>query len=104
MVPVADVRHNGPGCMWEIALPPTRIPTVKLETLQTLPELLTVEQVASIFQVRDTTVRLWLKRSLMRGVKVGRSWRVSKLDVEQFAKEPYREEETTGIDETSNQN
>ncbi len=27
-------------------------------------------------QVKETTVRLWLRRGLLRGVRIGHSWRV----------------------------
>ena len=49
-----------------------------------LPEFLTPKQVAVIFQVREVTVRLWLHRRLLKGVKIGGSWRVSRKSIEEF--------------------
>lgn len=54
------------------------------KTIPSDAEFLTPEQVARIFQVKETTVRLWLRRGLMRGVKIGHSWRISKTVVDKF--------------------
>lgn len=47
---------------------------------------LTPEQVARIFQVKQTTVRLWLRRGLLTGIKAGHSWRISQSALEAFTK------------------
>jgi excisionase family DNA binding protein len=49
------------------------------------PEFLTPQQAARSFQVRETTVRLWLQRGLMRGVKIGHTWRIPRSAIEEFA-------------------
>jgi excisionase family DNA binding protein len=49
------------------------------------PEFLTPAQVASLLQVRKETVRMWLRRGLMKGVKIGgKSWRIPRRAVEEF--------------------
>ena len=47
-------------------------------------EFYTPEQVAQIFQVKETTVRLWLRRGLLKGIKAGHSWRIPRRAVEEF--------------------
>lgn len=39
--------------------------------------MLTVKQVAEKMQVKEATVRLWLRRGLLKGIRVGKSWRIS---------------------------
>lgn len=48
-------------------------------------EFLTVGQVASLMQVREVTVRLWLQRKLLRGVKIGHGWRVHRSAIEEYS-------------------
>lgn len=35
-------------------------------------------------QVREITVRLWLRRKLIRGVKIGHSWRIPREAIQEF--------------------
>ena len=44
-------------------------------------EFLTVEQAAELLQVKSTTIREWLKKGKLPGVKVGRLWRVDREGV-----------------------
>lgn len=46
--------------------------------------LLTPEQVAQRLQVTERTVYTWLRSGRMRGVKLGRLWRVTEEDVAAF--------------------
>jgi excisionase family DNA binding protein len=48
------------------------------------PEFMTVEQVAELMQVRDTTVRFWLQRKILKGLKIGHSWRIPRKSLEEF--------------------
>jgi excisionase family DNA binding protein len=48
------------------------------------PEFMTVEQVAELMQVRDTTVRLWLQRKILKGLKIGHSWRIPRKSLDEF--------------------
>ncbi len=47
-------------------------------------EFLTPVQVAFLMQVKEITVRLWLRRKLIRGVKIGHSWRIHRSEVDRF--------------------
>jgi len=47
-------------------------------------ELLTPNQVARHLRVSDDTVYGWLRRGRLRGVKLGRRWRVAKSDLDAF--------------------
>ncbi len=61
--------------------------------------LLTAEQVAERLQVREETVYDWLRAGRLRGVKLGRIWRVREADLEAFIRahltgpEPDEDEE-----------
>ena len=58
-----------------------------------MTEYLKVDTVASIFDVTQYTVRDWLKTGKLKGVKSpGGQWRVTRDEVERFAKETYGEE------------
>ena len=46
--------------------------------------LLTPPQVARHLQVNERTVTLWLRRGHLRGFKIGKEWRVSARDLENF--------------------
>ena len=47
-------------------------------------KLLTLTDVADYLQVSGRTVRLWLRRGHLRGFKIGKEWRVSARDLENF--------------------
>lgn len=51
--------------------------------------LLTVTQVAEIFQVTKGTVRSWLNDDKLKGVKVNTHWRIRQSEVARFANEMY---------------
>ena len=50
-------------------------------------KLLTVEDAAKVLLVKPTTIREWLKSGKLKGVKMGRLWRVRESDLETFIKE-----------------
>lgn len=50
-------------------------------------KLLNVEDAAKALLVKPTTVREWLKAGKLKGVKMGRLWRVRETDLETFIKE-----------------
>lgn len=56
----------------------------QLRQKTSIKQYLTPKQVATLFQVKETTVRLWLRRGLLRGVQVGRSWRIPQSAIEIF--------------------
>ncbi len=47
-------------------------------------KLLTPTDVANHLQVNERTVTLWLRRGHLRGFKIGKEWRVSARDLENF--------------------
>ncbi len=47
-------------------------------------KLLTPPQVAQQLQVNERTVTQWLRRGHLRGFKIGKEWRVSARDLENF--------------------
>ncbi len=47
-------------------------------------KLLTPPQVARQLQVNERTVTKWLRRGHLRGFKIGKNWRVSARDLENF--------------------
>ena len=51
-------------------------------------EFFTPKEVAEIFKVREITVRLWLRRKLIRGVKIGHTWRIPRSAIEEFENPP----------------
>ena len=51
-----------------------------------MEKLLTVEDVASILQVTEETVKRFLRKEEMKGHKIGRLWRVKEEDLESFIK------------------
>ena len=47
-------------------------------------KLMTPPQVARRLQVNERTVTQWLRRGHLRGFKIGKEWRVSTRDLEDF--------------------
>ena len=46
--------------------------------------LLTPERAAQLLAVRPKTIRDWLKRGRLKGVRAGRLWRIRECDLEAF--------------------
>jgi excisionase family DNA binding protein len=55
----------------------------------TTDEFLTTEEVADIMRVKPATVRDWLRRGLLRGVSIQRSWRIPRSELERFVQSRY---------------
>lgn len=47
-------------------------------------QLLTTQQVAEHLQLNERTVTLWLRNNRLRGYKLGKEWRVSMADLQNF--------------------
>ena len=47
-------------------------------------KLLTPKEVASILAVSPKSVREWLQQGRLKGVRVGRLWRIRKRDLDAF--------------------
>lgn len=54
--------------------------------------LLTPEEAAERLAVSPKTVRDWLRSGELKGVKVGRLWRIRPTDLEAFIREPGEDE------------
>ncbi|MFC1655883.1 helix-turn-helix domain-containing protein [Patescibacteria group bacterium] len=52
-------------------------------------KLLTSEQVSQILQVHPFTVLKYIKEGKLRGLKLGRVWRIRESDVEKFLEERF---------------
>jgi len=52
-----------------------------------MTDLLTLEEVATRLRVKVKTVRAWLQRGRLRGIKAGRLWRGPTDALEAFVKE-----------------
>ena len=50
-------------------------------------QLFTVEDAAKVLLVKPTTVREWLKAGKLKGMKMGRLWRVRESELEAFLRE-----------------
>jgi len=46
-----------------------------------------IEEVAKILKVSDGAVRKWLKAGALKGIKLGRIWRIRESDFDKFLKE-----------------
>lgn len=57
-------------------------------------KLLTPKAVAERLEVSPDTVRIWLRRGLLKGVKVGggRLWRISESEINEFVKNGFQEQ------------
>ena len=49
-----------------------------------MPDVLTVEQAAAYLQVHVETVRRHCRDQLIPAAKVGRGWRIRKVDLDEF--------------------
>jgi excisionase family DNA binding protein len=47
----------------------------------------TIKEVAELLKVSDGGVRKWLKTGKLKGIKLGRIWRIKKSDLEEFLNE-----------------
>lgn len=49
-----------------------------------MDKVYTPEQVAEMLSITERTILIWLRAGKMRGVKVGRLWRIREQDLEEF--------------------
>lgn len=57
-----------------------------------MEKLLTPEDVANVLSVTPRTVKDWLRKGKLKGVKVGRLWRIRELELEAFIGKPLTED------------
>ena len=59
----------------------------------------TVQELAQRLEVAEATVRQWIKSGELRGINIGKGWRIADVDLERFlqAREtaPRKQNETT---------
>ena len=51
-----------------------------------LEKFYTPEEVAEKLSVRGNTVRKWLNDGILKGLKVGRVWRIKETELQEFIK------------------
>ena len=51
-----------------------------------MPKYLTVAEVADLIRVHPETVRVYLKKGKIKGLKLDRAWRISKKALSHFLK------------------
>jgi excisionase family DNA binding protein len=55
------------------------------EIQQVAQSLLTIEQVAHRLALKESTIRDWLRRGILPGVKISsKEWRIDPVDLEEF--------------------
>ena len=61
-----------------------RICGIMLAEVSDLSRILTVEEAATKLRVKPSTVREYLKRGMIPGRKLGRSWRIVETELDSF--------------------
>ena len=56
-------------------------------------EFMTVEEIAKLLKVSETTVRVWIREKKLRGAKFGRDYRVLRTDFDKFVQEQFKKDE-----------
>ena len=62
-------------------------PTLAKNTMPDLKDYVTTEEAAETLSLHIETIRLFLRYKKLEGLKVGRTWLVSRKSVEQYSKE-----------------
>lgn len=67
----------------------TEAQAISLEGIDVDREFLTVDQIAEHLQVKQTTVRKWLREGRLRGINLGgvAGWRVRREELDRFIRE-----------------
>lgn len=53
------------------------------------------EEVAELLDISENTIRHWLRKGELPGVKFGRQWRIRKDDLDKFIEQHYRTKDRT---------
>ena len=56
-----------------------------------MEKLWTVSQIAVAFQVHPDTVRIWLRARKLKGIKLGKAWRIPDGDLQRFSTQQSQE-------------
>lgn len=54
-------------------------------------EWLTVEEVAEMLRLNTVTIYRWLRNNKLRGIKLGKEWRIKESDLEAFLESHYND-------------
>lgn len=49
-----------------------------------MDEVYTVEEVSSKLKIPEETIRQYLRKGILKGSRIGRYWRITEKDVEEF--------------------
>lgn len=63
--------------------------TINIEALEEVGQFVTTNYVAELFSVTNETIREWIKKGNLEGVKVNGYWRVKRSSVVAFANQHY---------------
>jgi excisionase family DNA binding protein len=55
-----------------------------------IEELLTTEEAIKILKIHPKTIRLWLREGKIKGVKIGKEWRIAKSSLLEFIQQKDR--------------
>lgn len=61
----------------------------EVSALPELPELVDTNYVANLFSVKNSTVREWINKGLIRGRRINGYWRIELPSVIDFANERF---------------
>ena len=50
-----------------------------------------VEEVADMLRLNTVTIYRWLRTSKLRGIKLGKEWRIKQSDLEEFLESHYND-------------
>lgn len=54
-------------------------------------EWLTVEEVAEMLRLNTVTIYRWLRNNQLRGIKLGKEWRIKDSDLQAFLEAHYND-------------
>ena len=54
-------------------------------------KLLTIQEVAEVLKIAQSTIRRWLNEGKMKGVKLGRQWRVKQSELDRIIEQGIQE-------------
>lgn len=60
-------------------------------------KLYSVEEVAKMFGVANTTIRKKLRKKELHGFKIGKAWRIKRTEIQRYCKEGIDKAEKEGL-------
>jgi excisionase family DNA binding protein len=65
--------------------------TIYIVEVEELDKYLTVVEISENLKIPASTVRDWLRKGSLKGVRIGRHWRIREIDLQEFTKRPEGE-------------